>query len=151
MERSVHRLPANTRRRRPTRAEAAEPDRHRPVEGLHISGADLAEGIQLDQRRGAIVQLQNIRVDTVHGTQQGHHADVLQTWAGPRQLRVDGLTGSTGYQGMMLNPRDGAFGGKQRPRPELFDFRRVDISGNDKSGYLVWLSDGLRAVAAPAM
>lgn len=60
------------------------------------------------------MQLQNIRVDTVHGTQAGHHADVLQTWAGPRQLRIDGLSGSTGYQGMMLNPNDSSFGGGVR-------------------------------------
>lgn len=116
------------------------------VEGVRITGDDLAEGIQLDQRLGAAVQIQNVRVETVHGTEATNHADVLQTWAGPRRLLVDRLTGSTGYQGFMLNPNDGAFGGTTRPKPELFDFRRVDLTGNSDSAYLVWLSKGTSAV-----
>lgn len=104
------------------------------VEGLRITGAGLGEGINLDQRLGAVVQLQNVVVDTVHGSASGHHADVLQTWAGPRILRIDGLRGTTEYQGLMLLPMQ--FG--TQPQPELFDLRRVDIRGEASSAYLIW-------------
>ena len=73
------------------------------IEGLHIAGADLAEGVNIDMRReGATVQLENLRVETVHGSYRTNHADVVQTWAGPAILRIDKLTGHTGYQGLFL-------------------------------------------------
>lgn len=111
------------------------------VEGLRISGEDLAEGINLDQGEGATVVLQNIHVETVHGSREGHHADVLQTWAGPDRLRVDGLTGTTEYQGLFLLPQqfvDSA--------PAEFDLRRIVITGesggaNGGAAYLLWTDD----------
>ncbi|MBO1750638.1 hypothetical protein J4G33_02340 [Actinotalea sp. BY-33] len=103
------------------------------VEGLRISGAGLGEGINLSQPHGAVVQLQNIRVETVHGSQAGHHADVIQTWNGPRELRVDGLSGATTYQGLFLLPQQhGAV------QPQRMDLRRVDLRGTSASGYMVW-------------
>ena len=107
------------------------------VEGLLISGEALGEGINLDQQLGATVQLQNIRVETVQGTQEGHHADVLQTWAGPEVLRVDHLTGSTTYQGFFLLPRQ--FG--DQPEPQEFDLRNVDLTAAEGAGYLLWRDD----------
>jgi len=104
------------------------------VEGLLISGPELGEGINLDQREGATVQLQNIRVETVHGEEDGHHADVLQTWAGPSVLRIDRLTGYTTCQGFFLLPLQM---GDQDP-PEVFDLRHVNIVGGEDAGYLLW-------------
>ncbi|MDQ3815003.1 MAG: DUF4955 domain-containing protein [Armatimonadota bacterium] len=105
------------------------------VEGLLISGDGLTEGVNLDQRNGGIVQFENVRIETVHGSFSGHHADLIQTWAGPAELRVDRLTGLTDYQGFFLLPnqhfKDGA-------APILFDFRRINIKGSDKSAYLLW-------------
>lgn len=103
------------------------------VEGLAITGAGLGEGINLDQRAGGVVQLQNLRIDTVQGSATGHHADLLQTWAGPRKLLVDGLTGSTQYQGLFLLPLQ-----LGTQRPEIVDLRRVDITGTQTSGHLIW-------------
>jgi hypothetical protein len=108
------------------------------IEGLKIDGEGLGEGINLDQREGAVVQLQNIWVGEVFGEVEGHHGDLIQSWAGPAELRVDGLTGSTGYQGFFLLPQQ--FG--DQPPPELFDLRRVDIAGaEDTSAYLLWRDD----------
>src|SRR5204862_8143108 len=79
------------------------------VEGLRIGGRGLAEGIDLDERLGATVQLENIRVDGLKARDEVHftdnHDDVIQTWAGPARLRVDHLTGHTDYQGFFLNPQ----------------------------------------------
>ncbi|MFC3686898.1 hypothetical protein [Aquipuribacter hungaricus] len=108
------------------------------IEGVKLTGEGLGEGINLDQREGAVVQLQNIWVGEVFGTVDGHHGDLIQAWAGPAELRVDGLTGSTGYQGFFLLPKQ--FG--DQPEPELFDLRRVDITGaEDRSAYMLWRDD----------
>jgi hypothetical protein len=101
---------------------------------LKITGPTLAEGINLDQREGAVVQLQNIRVEKVHGSYSGMHADVLQTWAGPAELRIDRLTGYTGYQGFFLLPKQ--FG--EQPEPRKFDFRNINIVGETGSAYMMW-------------
>ena len=110
------------------------------VEGLLIRGRDLTEGINLDQRAGATVQLQNIRIEGVHAIDQrnfsDNHPDVLQTWAGPAVLRVDRLTGDTDYQGLFLNPREFS------PRlPERFDLRHLQIKGRPTSRYLLWQAE----------
>jgi hypothetical protein len=103
------------------------------VEGVHIAGPNLAEGINLDQRRGATVQFQNILVDEVHGTAGGHHADILQTWAGPKTLRINGLTGTTQYQGLFLLPHQHW----KYAVVENWDIRNVDITST-AGGYTLW-------------
>jgi hypothetical protein len=107
------------------------------VEDLAITGQGLKEGIDLDQRLGATVQLRNIRIDTVHGSYESNHADVLQTWAGPMVLRIDGLTASTTYQGFFLLPRQFTPGANIG----TWDFRNVNITATAGSGYLLW-NDG---------
>ena len=105
------------------------------IEGLHIAGKDLAEGFNLDQRFGAIVQLQNIRIEKAQGTREGHHADLVQTWAGPAELRIDRFTGETTYQGFFLLPNQHF---KEGPQPKLFDFRHMNLKGDEQSAYLLW-------------
>jgi hypothetical protein len=105
------------------------------VEGLRIRGADLAEGINLDQRLGAIVQLQNVRIEPIRARDEvaftDTHPDLLQTWAGPAELRVDRFTGTTDYQGFFLQPTQ--FGTQVLRRVDL---RRVDIHAVDRDGVL---------------
>ncbi|HBC88467.1 MAG TPA: hypothetical protein DCZ94_16080 [Lentisphaeria bacterium] len=101
------------------------------IEGLWITGENLAEGFNIDLRDNNILQIQNVRVDTVHGKREAHHADVIQTWAGPSELRIDQLTGSTNYQGFFLLPNQHFKG----PAPKLFDFRRINLKDG---GYLLW-------------
>jgi hypothetical protein len=107
------------------------------VEGLSIGGEGLKEGIDLDERDGATVQLQNIEIDQVNGTHDTNHADLIQAWSGPKVLRIDGLRGHTKYQGFFLLPTQ--FGGKTPP--ELFDIRNVAITGLADSAYLLWTED----------
>ncbi len=103
------------------------------IEGVRLSG-DLAEGIDLDEPLGATVQLENIVVDQVTGSYTDNHADVLQGWAGPNILRVDGLQGSTTYQGFFLLPNQHFAG----PPPQLFDLRRIVINTTPEAAYLLW-------------
>ena len=106
------------------------------VEGVRLSGAGATEGINLDQRRGATVQLQNIAVETVTGSYSGTHADVLQTWAGPELLRVDRLEGSSTYQGLFLDPHK-----FHDDSPALFDLRNTVLrDAGGRSAYLLWQS-----------
>jgi hypothetical protein len=110
------------------------------VEGLLIRGADLSEGIDLSEPLGAVVQIENVRVEGVHARDESgfsdNHPDVLQTWAGPAELRVDRLSGSTDYQGFFLAPDQ--FGIQASPRQVLLS--RVDLRGTSCCyGYLLWL------------
>jgi hypothetical protein len=104
------------------------------IEGLRITGPNLSEGINLDQRKGATVQLQNIFVDTVRGSREGHHADIIQTWAGPKTLRVDRLVGSTEYQGFFLLPHQQWSAAVVQD----WDFRNIDITSLNPVGYALW-------------
>ena len=103
------------------------------IEGLKLSG-ELAEGIDLDQSKGATVQLENIEVGLVTGSYDGNHADLLQGWAGPNILRVDGFKGATTYQGFFLLPNQHYSG----PPPTSFDLRRIVIDSTRDAAYLLW-------------
>lgn len=102
------------------------------IEGLLITGAELAAGINMDQREGAIVQLQNVRIETARVIDAGRPR-ILHTWGGPRRLHIDRLTGFTEHQGFLLEPN--LF---ETPvaEPEIFDFRNLDVHAQRDSGTL---------------
>jgi hypothetical protein len=109
------------------------------IEGLLIRGADLSEGIDLSEPLGAVVQIENVRVEGVHARDESgftdNHPDVLQTWAGPAELRVDRLSGSTDYQGLFLAPNQ--FG--SQPPPRQVTLSHVDLRGASCCyGFLLW-------------
>lgn len=112
---------------------------------LHVEGVrfvsstkgTLLEGITVSLP-GARLALQNIWFGArLVGSYAGNHADVLQTWAGPRRLTVDGLTARTTYQGFFLLPQQFS----SEP-VYLFDLRRVNLVGID-AAYLLWLGGGV--------
>jgi len=107
------------------------------IEGLKLGG-DLSEGFDLDERLGATVQIENVDVGTVHGSRDANHADVIQSWAGPNKLLIDGLRASSDYQGLFLLPNQHWSDG---PKPQLFDVRRSVITLSDGAGYGVWVPD----------
>lgn len=116
------------------------------VEGLQIDGPGLSEGIQMGQPYGATVQLQNIYVGQVRARDKvgftDNHPDVVQTWAGPRRLLVDRLSGSTDFQGLFLNPTSPACATSLcRPSTEsqrTWDLRNIDIWGSPSARVLMW-------------
>jgi hypothetical protein len=107
------------------------------VEGLLIDGDDLSEGIDANSPR-AVLQLQNIHVGAVliRGSDDrdakgvytaGNHADVLQPWGGFKEIRVDGLTGSSNYQGFYYSVDIGTGYGRSW-------FRRVNLTAMQAAG-----------------
>jgi hypothetical protein len=105
------------------------------VHDLHISGPSLLEGIDL-QEPDATVVLRDVLIDTVHGSHDTNHADLIQTWAGPRRLLIDGFTGTTDYQGFFLLPNQWDSG----PAPKVFDLRNVYID-DTHGAYALWIGD----------
>lgn len=84
----------------------------------------------------SVVQIQNVRVDNVHGLQAGFHGDIIQPWGGVEQLRVYNLTGSTGYQGLFL-AREGSisYGGAYLENIDL----TYNASYGTDGGYLLYI------------
>lgn len=113
------------------------------IEGIHITGKGLHEGFNIAEREpGCIVQLQNIRVELLHGSYSKNHADVIQSWAGPAELRIDRLTGFTEYQGFFLLPNQHFPLDKGGFLPTKWDFRNINLVGDlQKSAYMLWCPD----------
>jgi hypothetical protein len=82
----------------------------------------------------------NCKVDTVHGSQSGDHADIMQCWAmsANRTFIVDRMDGITQYQGFMLQPQQ--FGVDDGV---VFDIRNSILrkSSTDNGGYLIYESN----------
>lgn len=102
---------------------------------VHFGGSDLTGGIQL-QEPGATVVMRDVLFDCVYGSLSTNHAELIQTWAGPDRLMIDGLTGSTTYQGLFLEPNQYYNG----PPPAVFDLRHIDID-DSQGAYALWLDD----------
>jgi hypothetical protein len=102
------------------------------IHNLHISGSKLTQGIDLQEPTGTVV-MRDVLVDLVHGSYTTNHAELIQSWAGPRRLLIDGFTGSTTYQGFFLLPNQFFRG----PQPRIFDFRHVDID-DSMGAYALW-------------
>lgn len=105
------------------------------VDDVHFGGTNLTGGVQL-QEPGATVVMRDVLFDTVYGSYATDHAELIQTWSGPSRFLVDGLTGSTTYQGLYLLPNQWYTG----PAPTLWDFRNIDID-DSQGAYALWVSD----------
>jgi hypothetical protein len=73
------------------------------IEGLLIdsSSGHRADGIRIAAPR-TIVQLKNVRIVNLRGTSRTIHADVIQPYGGVKELRIDGLTGSSHYNNLFF-------------------------------------------------
>lgn len=105
------------------------------VEGLLLRGDDITEGIQIDAPQ-AIVQLQNVGVFGIHARDQvgfsDNHPDIIQTYGNVRELHVDGLTGTTDYQGLFFKNDFG------RDPHGPVTLRNVNVVGEPTARYLIW-------------
>jgi len=103
------------------------------IHDVHFDGVHLTGGIQL-QEPGATVVLRDVLFDQVNGSYSTNHAGCIQTWSGPAQFLIDGLTCNSTYQGLFLLPNQ--YGGTT---PTDWDFRNIDIHGD--GAYDLWLGD----------
>ncbi|MCL1910005.1 MAG: formylglycine-generating enzyme family protein, partial [Kiritimatiellaeota bacterium] len=110
-------------------------------EGVLIRGdppESLSEGFNFGIRQtNCVVQIQNVRIETIFGGMNANHSDLLQTWAGPAELRVDGLTGFTTYQGMFLLPNQHFALDVDGFRPKKWVFKNINIEGTEESAYIL--------------
>jgi hypothetical protein len=107
------------------------------VEGVQIN--DATDGITL-KAPDAIFQFQNINIHNLHMYRDDDalaHADIIQIFNGPREIRVDRLTGDSDYTGLSW------FRGSETARfPLKVTLRRVNIFGNLQPNTLVRWPDG---------
>jgi hypothetical protein len=78
------------------------------IEGVRIAplaGAICNEGIDIAAPH-AVVQIQNCRIGPITRPDIQHN-DIVQTWGGVRELRIDHLTGLSNYQGLTLKGDNG--------------------------------------------
>jgi hypothetical protein len=105
------------------------------VDDVHFGGTNLTGGVQL-QEPGATVVMRDVLFDTVYGSYSTNHAELIQTWSGPSRLLIDGLTGSTTYQGLFLLPNQW----DNTTVETQWDFRNVDID-DTQGAYALYVSD----------
>jgi hypothetical protein len=111
------------------------------IEGLkiHSSGGTISDGINTSAGDSRFVlQVQNVRIGPlprayVNGS-KNHHPDVIQTWGSVGEIRIDGLTGISAYQGLFFKAD---FNGRHGD----IDIRRTNLRGLTGGAYLFWLSD----------
>jgi hypothetical protein len=106
------------------------------IEGVRMSG-DLADGVIIEAPH-ATVQLENLQIDaatTRDRTAYKDAPDLVQSWAGPAVLRVDGLQGTTEYRGITYDPNANGM----LTSPKELSLRRVAIDGRTSPVPLLWL------------
>jgi hypothetical protein len=104
------------------------------VHDVHFGGTHLTGGIQM-QEPGATVVMRDVLFDRVYGSFKTNHAELLQTWCGPKRLLIDGLSGSTTYQGLFMLPNQWC-----STPISLFDLRHVSID-DSRGAVALWLGD----------
>ena len=89
---------------------------------MHIEGVlfeNCGDGIAIRAPQ-AIVQLQNLRFEDIDSPWSINHPDVIQTWNGPREVRIDRLTADFSSKGFLWMSTTGTF-------PQRVDQRHVNF------------------------
>jgi hypothetical protein len=106
------------------------------LEGLWIHGRGIGQAIVLAEGRGATVQLQHSRLETLHPVGQVH-TDGIQSWAGPYRLRLWDVTIRTAGVGLQTQPNQFV------PVPvDTWEYRRVNIRQTTDDAYALWKAPG---------
>ncbi len=107
------------------------------LEGLLVDGD--VEGSQSDgiaaNAPEAVLQVQNVRIEGVRGTESGNHADVFQPWGGLREFRIDRLTGTSNYQGLHISENLGEIGAGTVRRADVGSSEVTPVEGG---GHFLW-------------
>jgi hypothetical protein len=84
------------------------------IEGYLGRGPGLTEGINI-WAPNAILQIQKSRIENLHkmSNNTAQHPDLIQTWSGPKEVRIWRFTGYTDYQGFLfMKASGGVYPGK---------------------------------------
>lgn len=96
--------------------------------------SDLSEGIQI-AAPASIIQIQNVRINHIHARDQvgqsDNHPDLIQTWGGYGELRIDRFSGTTDYQGIFLKVDSGI-------PPGGAHLKNVNVVGDPTATQLFW-------------
>lgn len=106
------------------------------IEGIHIEGdsSTTFDGIGI-AAPDSIVQIQNIRMTNLYGTNSGFHADMVQPFGGVKELRVDKFTGSSYYQGFQIASKSFPIGHVKLSRVNV---ESVGAATKQSGGQLLW-------------
>jgi hypothetical protein len=121
------------------------------IEGVLIDASGGAQSDAVDvSAPQAIVQVQNVRVENIYGFYDQFHADVIQTFGGVKELRVDRLTGYSGYQGLQIDVDGGPTGSAKLSNINLVSIGKQTWGPHNNGGFLMWLvKDGACNTAYP--
>jgi hypothetical protein len=102
------------------------------LEGLWIHGRGIGQAVVLSENNGATVQLQHSRLETLHPV--GYvHTDGIQSWSGPRRLRLFDVTIVTAGVGLQTQPHQ--FGPQTI---DTWEYRRLNIRQTTAAAYALW-------------
>jgi hypothetical protein len=114
------------------------------VEGVLIDGSGGGEGDAIALNApAAAVQIQNVRVTGLRGSEQGTHGDVVQPWGGVRELRIDRVSGSSRFQGLQLPASLGPIGSahvRYTDLRALAPSARAAYVAGAGGGHMLWLT-----------
>lgn len=81
-----------------------------------------------------------MRIDGVYGFHNQFHAHVIKPFGGVAGLRVDKLTGYSGYQGLTLDTELGPIGFADLSRVNLVAIRKQVWGPGNNGGQMLWLT-----------
>lgn len=111
------------------------------IEGVLIdgSGGGMSDGIDISAPQ-SIVQIENVRVDGIYGYSDQFHADVVQTFGGFKELRIDKLTGYSAYQGLTIGIDRGPNGAAEINRANLVAIHDQMWGPHNNGGFMIWMT-----------
>jgi len=116
------------------------------IEGLKFSNPNSLEfdAIAIDAPQ-AIVQIENVRVDTLLGSQATNHSDLVQPYGGAKELRIDHFTGQSALQGLFLlnNKYDTACGPYGPVRLSNINIRQMEPQTDGR--YMLYFANSSEA------
>lgn len=123
------------------------------IEGVAIGAQTnvMFDGIDINAPL-ATVQIENVRITKLWGSDTMMHADAVQTWGGVGTLRIDRLSADGDYQGLTIDPDLGPVGNVDIQDTDL----TIDpipsqlLSESKGGGHMIWLTKGASTCNAPS-
>ena len=123
------------------------------LEGLVIDADPgvMFDGIDINAPQ-ATVQIENVRITDLWGSDSMMHADAVQTWGGVKDLRIDDMSVDGDYQGLTIDPDLGPVGSAEIENVDLTidPIPAALASETEGGGHMIWLTRGATSCDAPS-